>query len=411
MRNQIDSLSLRGFVATAVLASLGCSAVRGVGQATGAAVGAAGSVAGAAVGTAGNVAGAAVGTAGNVAGAAVGTAGNVAGAAVGTAGSVAGAAVGTAGNATGAVAGAATDMVGGTAATGARSAAPADLSSLPHFKTPEAAASALIKATSSPGDEQLLALLGPGATDVLSSGDAVEDRRNRAHFVERAHQRHVVQKTGDDSAVLEVGRDAWPLPIPIVLDQSGWAFDAAAGREEMLNRRIGENELKVLQTVDAYVEAQREYARLDPTGVGFENYAMKLVSSEGTRDGLWWPDEKGAPRSPVGPLIAEASGEGYDVAGSGRREPYHGYYFRILRAQGPSAPGGARSYVTGKLMTGGFALVAWPAKYGVTGIMTFQVNQRGIVYQKDVGPGTAALATGMQTFDPDRSWAPTRVEE
>lgn len=372
----LASGAMRALAAFTLLASLGCSAVRDVGQVAGSAVGAADGVAGSTSG----VAGAAVGSAGPAVG---NVASGVAGAASGTA---------------------------GAAATPAPRAPVrgADLASLPHFKSPEAAAKALVKAAASKGNDRLLELLGPDAASLIESGDPVADAEARRDFTTRARVRREVERVNDDTAVLHVGRDGWPLPIPIVRDDRGWVFDAAAGREEMLNRRIGENEIEVIQALDGYVEAQREYARLDPMGVGFDNFAARVVSSEGKRDGLYWPEERGQPRSPIGPFFAEAAADGYDLATQGGTRPFHGYLFRTLTAQGPSAPGGARNYVTrGGLLTGGFAMIAWPAEYGVSGVMTFLVNQRGIVYQKDLGPGTQAATAGIRAFDPDRSWTPT----
>lgn len=396
MRNDHESLisaaPVRALAVSALLASFGCTAARGVGQ-----------VAGSTVAAAGNVAGTAVGTAGNAAATAVGTAGSVAGSAVGAAGAVAGAAVGAPAAAGGEV------VAGATAAPAPRAIVrSADLSTLPHFKTPEAAAKALVKAASNKGDEQLLSLLGPDSASLIHSGDPVEDAEARRDFTTRARVRREVERVGDDTAILHVGRDGWPLPIPIVRNGDGWVFDAAAGREEMLNRRIGENEIEVIQALDGYVEAQREYARLDPMGVGFDNYAARVVSTEGKRDGLYWPEVPGQPRSPIGPLFAEAASDGYRLGTQGASQPFHGYLFRTLTAQGPSAPGGARNYVTRSgLLTGGFAMIAWPAQYGASGVMTFLVNQRGIVYQKDLGPGTPSAAAAIQAFDPDRSWTPT----
>ncbi|MFM7141800.1 MAG: DUF2950 domain-containing protein, partial [Alphaproteobacteria bacterium] len=303
---------------------------------------------------------------------------------------------------------------GAVAAGAASTAAPrtitrtVDLATLPHFKTPEAAARALVKAAGSKGDEQLLSLLGPDSASLIHSGDPVEDAEARRDFTTRARVRHEVERVNDDSAILHVGRDGWPLPIPIVRNGDGWVFDAAAGREEVLNRRIGENEIEVIEALEGYVEAQREYARLDPMGVGFDNFAARVVSTEGKRDGLYWPEVPGQPRSPIGPLFAEATSDGYDLAAQGATKPFHGYFFRTLTAQGPSAPGGARNYVTRSgLLTGGFAMIAWPAEYGSSGVMTFLVSQRGIVYQKDLGPGTSATVAAIRAFDPDRTWTPT----
>jgi hypothetical protein len=206
--------------------------------------------------------------------------------------------------------------------------------------------------------------------------------------------------------VARLGTEDWPFPVPIVKDGTAWRFDAAAGRDEILNRRIGRNELHAIEVCHAVVDAQMEYATVDRTGAGARTYAQKVRSEPGRKDGLYWDDPTGKDESPLGPLVAEATAEGYGPAGSGGPRPYHGYVYRILTAQGAKAAGGARSYVKDGKMTGGFALVAYPAEYGVSGIMTFIVNQNGIVLQKNLGEKTTEIAQAMTAYDPDDSWDP-----
>ena len=203
-----------------------------------------------------------------------------------------------------------------------------------------------------------------------------------------------MKPAGDAKALIAVGTDGWTMPIPIVKKAQGWQFDARAGAEEMRIRRIGRNELAAMQVMLAYVDAQREYAARDWDGDGVKSFAMKALSSSGKHDGLYWASLPGEPESPLGPAFADAK----------PGQPYHGYAFRILTAQGPSAPGGAKSFVKNGRMTEGFALIAWPAKYDYTGVMTFIVNQDGVVYEKDLGPDTATVAAAIRSFDPDSSW-------
>ena len=206
---------------------------------------------------------------------------------------------------------------------------------------------------------------------------------------------------------LVVGNEAWPFPMPLVKTAAGWSFDAAAGREEVLNRRIGNNELAVMRILREYVKAQRAYASSGHDGKRAGLYARRFGSSPGRQDGLYWPSRRGEPRSPLGVLVAKATEEGYRrVKGDEGPTPLHGYYFRILEGQGKSAKGGAADYVVNGEMSGGFGLVAWPVHYGASGIMTFVVNQDGVAYEKDLGPKTAALAKALTRYDPDRSWGP-----
>ncbi len=207
--------------------------------------------------------------------------------------------------------------------------------------------------------------------------------------------------------VLEVGTNFWPFPVPIVKQGGRWFFDTEAGKEEILSRRIGKNELAVLQVVRAYVDAQREYASRDRNGDEVLEYAQRLASTPGTKDGLFWPPDLDGEISPLGPMVAEAQGAGYEMKGKGSdttREPFRGYFFKILTRQGKHAPGGKYDYIINGHMIGGFALVAWPAEYGESGIMTFIVNQQGRVYQRDLGAKTGKLAAAMKVYDPDSSW-------
>jgi hypothetical protein len=270
------------------------------------------------------------------------------------------------------------------------------------FATIEAAASALVDALRAGDRKALVAILGDEGKDLVSSGDEVSDRRSRERFVVEYDEKHHFE-AGGGKVVIVVGRDDFPLPIPIVPDGPSWRFDTAAGKEEILNRRIGQDELNTIQVCLAYVDAQREYYALDPDRDALLQYAQKFASSPGKRDGLYWPTKPGEPPSPLGVFVARARGEGY-AKRSAHPVAYWGYYFRILTAQGKDAAGGAYDYLAHGTMMGGFALVAYPAQYGVSGVMTFIVNHDGIVYQKDLGPKSAAIARRMKTFNPDSSW-------
>jgi Protein of unknown function (DUF2950) len=270
------------------------------------------------------------------------------------------------------------------------------------FSSVEEATDALIAALRAGDQKALLAILGEEGKRLVSSGDPVADRRMGERFVAAYHEQHRLE-TGGGKVVLVVGRDDFPFAIPIVPDGPWWRFDTAAGEEEILNRRIGRNELNAIQVALAYVDAQREYYARDPDGGGLLHYARAFASSPGKRDGLYWPTNPGEPLSPLGPLVARARAEGY-----AKRSPnpiaYWGYYYRILTAQGKDAPGGAYDYLAHGRLMGGFALVAYPAQYGVSGVMTFIVNHDGVVYQKDLGPRTAAIALAMKEFNPDGTW-------
>jgi hypothetical protein len=278
------------------------------------------------------------------------------------------------------------------------------------FDTPEAAVAAFVGALEKNDGAGLQALLGPGSEELLDSGDAVQDSGDRAEFLAAYAARHALTDDGTDRKVLVIGEQDWPMPIPLVKRDGKWVFDGEAGVDELIYRRVGANELGAIAVSRGFVDAQIEYAsegRDDgPAGI----YALKLVSDEGLHNGLYWPTAEGEPTSPAGPFVAAAASEGYRRV-EGQRVPYHGYYYRMLYAQGANANGGARDYFKDGLLTEGFALVAWPADYGASGVMTFIVNQDGVVFQKDLGEDTATAVESIQAFDPDSSWTAIVPEE
>jgi len=269
------------------------------------------------------------------------------------------------------------------------------------FPSAQDAVDALVAALRAGDQQKLGAVLGPGHQAAIDSGDPIADKASRERFVAWYDQKHSLQMDGDAKAMLVVGDDDWPMPIPIVKGAKGWSFDSRAGEEELLARRIGRNELDAIQVCLAFIDMQKDYAGVDRDGNGYLEYARRWISSPGKHDGLYWPTKEGEPESPGGPRLAEAS---VQYAGKTGPTPYHGYYYRILTAQGKSAPGGARNYVVeGKLM-GGVALIAYPAKYRNSGVKTFMCNTDGIVYEKDLGPETAAIAVKVSAYDPDKTW-------
>ena len=282
-----------------------------------------------------------------------------------------------------------------------KSAAPA--TAQPNFATPDDAVKALVTALRAGDRKAVIALMGAGSDYWLFTGDNVSDSDEWARFLAAYDKKNAVAKSGDAKASLVIGADDWILPSPIVKKGDRWVFDGAAGSEETTNRRVGRNELNTIQTLLAIVDAQQEYATSDADRNGVANYARRFISTPGTRDGLYWPVPAGAPQSPLGPLVGEATKEGY---GSQTSEPkaYHGYHFRLLTAQGADAKGGAYDYVVKDILLGGFAVVAWPSKYGVSGVMTFVVNQDGVVYEKDLGAGTSSAVAKISNFNPDKSW-------
>jgi hypothetical protein len=267
------------------------------------------------------------------------------------------------------------------------------------YSSPEDAAAALAAAVKS-GASDILKVLGKAADDIVSSGDEVADADIRQRFTSMYDAKHSIKAEGNKKAMLMMGPDDFPFPIPLVNTKNGWEFNTDQGRIEVLYRRIGRNELDAIQTALAYVDAQNEYADKD-RGEGVGVYAQRMVSTPGKKDGLFWRDDSDP--SPLGALAAEASAEGYKVRG-GAPTPYHGYYFRVLKGQGSNAPGGALNYVVKDKMIGGFALIAYPAEYGNSGVMTFMVNHAGTVYQKDLGPRTEFIAQRTMLFDPDQTW-------
>ena len=272
------------------------------------------------------------------------------------------------------------------------------------FKTPDEAAGALANAARAGDVKALVTVLGPEGGTIVSSGDEVADAAARQSFVTAYDSKHNIVMEGDSKAMMIIGKEDFPFPIPLVRRNGIWQFDAVAGRDEIMLRRIGQNELSAIQACLAYVDAQNEYAEKDRTGAGINTYAQRIISNPGKRDGLYWPAAQNEEESPLGELFAQATGQGYRVkAGSGRM-PFHGYYFKILTKQGPAASGGEFGYIANGKMIGGFALVAYPAEYRNSGVMTFIVNHAGTVFQKDLGPDTARLAERMTSFNPDQTW-------
>jgi hypothetical protein len=272
------------------------------------------------------------------------------------------------------------------------------------FATAEEAVAALID-TAKAGDlDELLTLFGPAGKELISSSDPATARKNRDVFGVAAAERWRLADLRPDAKELIVGNEDWPFPIPLVKDAAGWRFDTSAGKEEILARRIGRNELAVIDTCRAYVTAQHLYAKGGHDGKPAGLYARKFNSDAGRQNGLYWQSGRGEPRSPFGDLVAAAADDGYELAARKEPEPFHGYNFRVLTAQGPAAGGGAMDYVRNGDMSGGFALIAWPAQYDATGIMTFIVNGEGIVFEKDLGPETPTLVKAMTRYDPDSTW-------
>jgi Protein of unknown function (DUF2950) len=274
------------------------------------------------------------------------------------------------------------------------------------FKSPDDAVAALVNAAKGTDRAAVMRLLGPGSSEIVSSGDAVADATARKRVLEAYDSRHQVVMEGADKAVLVIGNEDWPFPIPLVRKDGSWRFDTAAGRQEILFRRIGRNELSAIQACLAYVDAQQEYAEKGVAGNGV--YAQRIVSQPGKKDGLYWPAQEREDESPLGELAADAATEGYRFGQ--QRIPYHGYYYRVLTRQGASAPGGALDYVVRGRMIGGYALVAYPAEYGNSGVMTFVVNHRGTVFEKDLGPNTTRITGGMTAFNPDTTWQRVTTE-
>jgi hypothetical protein len=275
------------------------------------------------------------------------------------------------------------------------------------FASPQQAVDAFVAAARDNDLPALLKVLGPAGRDLISSGDPVADKEMRARFIKRYGTKHTLEKADKDKVMLVIGTEDWPFAIPIVMRHGHWHFDAAAGKEEILDRRVGGNELSAMDVCRSFVQAQRDYAADMTQEHKPREFSQKFVSSPGQHDGLYWAVQPGEKESPIGALMAHAEAEGYlhqNVAPTATRAPYHGYYFKLLMRQGAAAPGGARDYVVDGHMTGGFAMLAYPAKYGDSGVMTFIVNQDDIVYQKNLGPDTATAAPAIDTFNPDMTW-------
>ena len=276
-----------------------------------------------------------------------------------------------------------------------------------HFRSPDAAARALLDAAAAMDKARLNAIFGPDGADVISSGDEVADKASADRFVAASKEKRTIVDVSPENALLEVGNDDWAFPIPIVKTSAGWCFDTAAGKDELVNRRIGKNEIHTVNACLSYVDAQRDYANRMRTARGTTEYAQKIRSTPGRRDGLYWEVRTGERDSPLGPLFADASGEGYAAeASDSGPQPFHGYLFRVLSAQGVSAPGGKKNYLRGAHMNDGFALAAYPAEYGNSGVMTFVVNRLGVVFQKDLGQTTGEITAAMKEYNPDATWDP-----
>jgi hypothetical protein len=278
------------------------------------------------------------------------------------------------------------------------------------FSSPEEAAAALGAAASARNVQALRVIFGPALED-LENPDRVQATNDLNEFISVFNQTNWIARESDSKCILELGNDAWPFPVPITKEAGGWFFDTEAGKEELLNRRIGRDERLTLQTMRAYVQAQREYASKDRDGDEVLEYAQKFASAPGKKDGLYWPANLDGEVSPFGPLVADAQAEGYHRTArseGAEPEPFHGYFFKILTQQGKGAPLGKYNYIINGKMIAGFALVAWPAEYGESGIMTFIVNQQGRVYQKDLGPDTETIAEAMKDYDLDKSWTVSR---
>ncbi len=278
------------------------------------------------------------------------------------------------------------------------------------FSSADEAMQAFVAALRADDKKALLGILGSDGRKLLSSGDAVVDRQNRERFLKAYDTANKLVVNGD-TTMLKIGDDDWPFPIPLVKGGERWRFDAKQGAEEILARSIGRNELYTMETCLAYVDAQREYYSEDRKGDGILEYAQQFASTPGKRDGLYWPTKPGEPPSPLGDLVVRARAEGYRRDTSGGPTPFHGYLYRILTAQGPAAKDGEYDYITRGHMIAGFGLVAFPAQYGVSGVMTFIVNHDGVVYQKDLGPNTRSLAFAMRKFNPDDTWTKADVPE
>ena len=279
------------------------------------------------------------------------------------------------------------------------------------FRSPGSAAAALVEAARTDDLKEMTTILGPDAKEIISSGDPVADNNAREEFTRRYDQMHRLTYDDQGRVILYIGSENWPLPIPIVKRGDGWAFDSAAGEEEMLYQRVGKNELFTIDVLEELADAQLEYADRERDASGVAQYARTIFSSPGKKNGLYWAAKEGEPESPIGPLIADATAEGYQRDPSGRPAPFHGYYYKVLTGQGADAPGGASDYTVDGKMTRGFAFLAYPADYRASGVMTFMIDKAGVVVEKDLGPDTEKLAPAITTFNPDSSWFELQEEE
>jgi hypothetical protein len=272
------------------------------------------------------------------------------------------------------------------------------------FSSAAEASQALIAALQNDDQQSLLKVLGPGAEEILSSGDQTEDKDNREQFVQKFQQMHRLITEPDGTTTLYIGAENWPTPIPLVHTGNTWHFDTAVGKQEILYRRVGNNELTVIQVCHELVDAEKEYDAQPHDGDSEKQYAQKILSDSGKQNGLYWKVASGEANSPLGPLVASAEREGYAENGDQKSQPFHGYYFRILKSQQANTHGGAQSYIVGGKMTMGFAFLAYPAEYRSSGVMTFLVDQNGVVYEKDLGRRTAEITKSIVGYDRNPTW-------
>ncbi|HTR63731.1 MAG TPA: DUF2950 domain-containing protein [Candidatus Binataceae bacterium] len=273
------------------------------------------------------------------------------------------------------------------------------------FRSPASAAAALVDAARKDDLKEMATILGPGGEDVVSSGDPVADNNNREDFTKWYDQMHRLAYNSDGQVILYVGADNWPLPIPIVKQGDGWVFDTAEGKDELLYRRVGRNELYTIDVLQELADAQQDYSNVQ------QQFAQKILSDSGQKNGLYWPTSGDEPESPIGPLIADASAEGYKRDPSGKPAPFHGYYYKVLKSQGADAPGGAQDYIVDGKMTRGFAFLAYPAEYRDSGVMTFMIDKDGVLVEKDLGPDTEKIAPGITSFNPDSTWSELQASD
>ena len=272
------------------------------------------------------------------------------------------------------------------------------------FPTASAAVTALVAADKAEDMKALSSILGPDSDQILSSGDPVADKNARDEFVRRYDEMHRLAYDDQGRVILYIGAGNWPVPIPLIKKDSGWVFDTAAGKAELLYRRIGRNELFTIRVLEDLADAQSEYASAAHDGGTEGAFAQKILSDAGKQNGLYWETAEGQPQSPIGPLVAKATAAGYKRDSGDNPIPFHGYYYKILTGQGRNAPGGAKKYVVDGKMTNGFAFLAYPAEYRASGVMTFMINQDGVIVQKDLGPDTAKLASAISEYNPDKTW-------